>query len=151
VPPLDSETDVMGSIRDRMEAHRADPVCASCHQAMDPIGFALEHFDGIGAWRDKDGQYDIDATGTLPDGTSFDGSIELAEVVARDPRFPRCLARKLMTYALGRGMEAADRPLVEEVAREFERGGLRLPDLVRAIALSDAFLYRRGEAAGSER
>jgi hypothetical protein len=151
VPPLDGETDVTGSIRDRMEAHRANPVCAACHQAMDPIGFALEHFDGVGAWRDKDGEYDIDATGTLPDGTSFDGAVELAQVLANDPRFPRCLTRKLMTYALGRGMEAGDQPLVDAVAREFVRGGLRLPDLVRAIALSDAFLYRRGEPAGSER
>jgi hypothetical protein len=134
-----------GSIREQMEQHRNDPVCASCHQAMDPIGFALEHFDAIGAWRDVDGEYTIDATGELPDGTTFDGGAELAAVLAADPRFTRCLSEKMLIYALGRGLEPFDDPAVDGIHQQLLARGSRLRDLVALVAQSDPFLYRRGQ------
>src|SRR5690606_36770132 len=92
VEGLDGEDGTIeGSIRERMEQHRTDPACSSCHEAMDPIGFSLEHFDGIGAWRDVDGIYEIDTTGQLPTGESFDGVTELAPILASDPRFTHCM------------------------------------------------------------
>lgn len=145
VEGLDEEGPLTGSIRERMEQHRSDPACAACHQAMDPIGFALEHFDATGAWREMDGQFAIDATGTLPDGASFDGAVELAGVLAGDARFTRCVTEKMLTYALGRGLAEPDGETVDRIHQQLLAGGARLSDLVRLIALSDPFLYRRGE------
>ena len=145
VEGLDEEGPLTGSIRERMEQHRSDPVCASCHQAMDPIGFALEHFDATGAWRETDGEFAIDATGTLPDGSSFDGAVEMAGVIAGDARFTRCLSEKMLTYALGRGLEETDAETVDGIHARLLAGGARLSDLVRLVATSDPFLYRRGE------
>jgi hypothetical protein len=151
VEGLDGQVDATGSIRDRMEQHRTNPVCASCHESMDPIGFALEHFDGVGAWRETDGEFAIDATGELPGGARFDGAAELAAVLADDPRFRRCLGEKLLTYATGRGLEAFDRRTLDRLSHDLADAGDRLTDLVLLVALSDPFLYRRGEPAGGAR
>ena len=147
VEGLDDQGPVTGSVRERMEQHRTDPVCASCHTAMDPIGFALEHFDATGAWRDTDSGFAIDATGTLPDGATFDGAVELGAVLSADPRFTRCLSQKMLIYALGRGLEEGDTATVDRIHDELLARGARLSDLIQLVATSDPFLYRRGEPA----
>jgi hypothetical protein len=147
VEGLDDQGPVTGSIRDRMEQHRTDPVCAGCHTAMDPIGFALEHFDATGAWRDTDSGYPIDATGTLPDGASFDGAVELGTLLAADPRFTRCLSEKMLVYAIGRALDDADTATVDHLHDELLARGGRLSDLVALVATSAPFRYRRGEPA----
>ena len=145
VEGLDDQGPVTGSVRERMEQHRTDPVCAGCHKAMDPIGFALEHFDATGAWRDTDSGYAIDATGELPDGATFDGAVELGTVLATDPRLTRCLSQKMLVYALGRGLGEADTATVDHIHQELLARGARLSDLIQLVATSDPFLYRRGE------
>lgn len=134
-----------GSIRERMEAHRANPVCASCHKAMDPIGFGFEHYDGIGRYRDTDNGFDIDPSGELPSGETFDGPIELSTLLTGDARLPRCIAQQLMTYALGRGTERYDADDIDAVTEKFIAGGYMMPDLIEQVVLSDAFRMRRGE------
>ncbi len=149
VPPLPTETMPTGSLRQRFEAHRASPVCASCHAQMDPLGFAFEHFDAVGAWRDTDSGFAIDTTGTLPGTTrAFDGAAPLAALLAQDPRLPRCVAQQWFTYALGRGPEDYDTRTLDGLARDWSAAGLRLPDLVTGIVLSEAFTHRRGEIPG---
>ncbi len=145
VEGLEEEEVATGSIRERLEAHRADPVCASCHVAMDGIGFALENFDGIGAFRSDDNGYAIDATGTFPTGESFDGARELSTVVASDPRLLPCVADKLMTYALGRSPGPSDAPYLSAISQDTEAAGSKMRDLVLSIVLSDPFRTRRGE------
>jgi hypothetical protein len=148
VPPLEEPNGTpTGSVRDRLEEHRKDPVCAACHEAMDPLGFGLEHFDGIGAWRDEDRGFAVDATGVLPSGESFDGARQMASLIVQDPRFPACVADRLFTYALGRGLVAADAPYVEQVVDEAGASQARLRELVALVATSDPFRMRRGEAA----
>ena len=95
-----------------MEQHRANPTCAACHARMDPIGFALENYDGVGEWRTKDAGSTIDATGKLPDGTTFEGPAGLKKLLltAHRDEFSRTFTEKLLTYALGRGLEYYDRP-----------------------------------------
>jgi hypothetical protein len=112
---------------------------------MDPIGFALEHFDATGAWRDTDSGYEIDATGELPDGATFDGAVELGTVLAADPRLTRCLSQKMLVYALGRGLGDGDTATVDHIHQELLARGARLSDLIQLVATSDPFLYRRGE------
>jgi hypothetical protein len=134
-----------GSLRRRMERHRADPDCASCHRRMDPLGFGLENFDEVGAWRDRDGKSPIDASGTLPGGESFDGPAQLrAGLKARPVDFARCLVEKLLTYALGRGLERRDLPAVSAIARKLARKDYRFSALVLAIVQSDLFQTRKG-------
>jgi hypothetical protein len=145
VEGLEDQGDLSGSVRERMEQHRTDPACISCHEAMDPIGFALEHFDATGAWREMDGAFAIDATGTLPDGASFDGAVELAGVLGGDTRFTRCVTEKMLTYALGRGLESFDDETVDRLHGKLLDRGARLSDLIALVATSDPFLYRRGE------
>ena len=146
VEALIQEFEPTTSLRAQMEQHRTDPVCASCHDTMDPIGFALEHFDAIGAWRDMDNGYPIDASGTLPDGRSFDGARELSETLAVDPTFPACLATHVLVYALGRGKTDTDACSLDAAMTRFAEGGYRLKTLISAIATSDLFRARRGEA-----
>ena len=108
------------TMRQQMEQHRANPTCASCHSRMDPIGFSLENYDGVGAWRTKDGGSAIDATGKLPDGTTFQGpagSEELLLTAHRD-EFIATFTEKLMTYALGRGLESYDQPAMRAIMRD---------------------------------
>jgi hypothetical protein len=136
-----------GSLRQRMEKHRAKPMCASCHQRMDPLGFGLENFDAIGGWRTRDGAFPIDSSGTLPTGKSFKGPRELkAILLGMKDKFARCLAEKLLTYALGRGLEYYDRCAVERIARDLAQKQYRFTSLVLGVVHSDPFQLRRGKA-----
>jgi mono/diheme cytochrome c family protein len=138
------------TLRVRMEKHRADPNCASCHAKMDPLGFGLENFDAIGAWRDKDGPYPVDSSGVLPGGQKFAGPVELkAVLMTRIKPFARCLTEKLMTYALGRGLEYQDRCVVEKVADSVLADGGKFSKLVSAIVHSDPFQKRGVEGSAS--
>src|SRR6185436_2873476 len=105
VPEL-KETQLTGTLRQRMEQHRENPTCASCHARMDPLGFGFEHFNGIGVWRQTDGGHAIDAAGQLVSGESFRSATELAAMLMKEKRaeFVRCLSDKMLTYALGRGL-----------------------------------------------
>lgn len=145
VEGLPMETTPSGSLRQRLEAHRAQPACRACHDQMDPIGFGLENFDAVGVHRTMDGMFPIDSTGTLPDGRAFDGAQALARLVQTDRRFPRCVTTQLMTYAMGRGLNEADDPQLESIARDWAASGQRLRELVERIALSPAFTQRRPE------
>ncbi len=133
------------TLRELMTLHSQSPTCASCHVRMDPIGFALENFDAIGRWRDKDGEVPIDASGELPGGVRFNGPGELKQVfttVLKDA-FVRTVVEKLLTYALGRGLEYYDRPIVRAVAREGEASSYRFADLIVAVTKSMPFQMRR--------
>jgi hypothetical protein len=133
------------TVREKMEQHRSDPVCKSCHKVMDPIGLGLEHYDGIGAWRDTDQGLHIDTTGELPGGMAFDGVSDLLPILAEDPRLPRCIAQHLYTYALGRGPTAADAGYLDEIATGYAADGLTFRALVNHIVRSEPFRMRRAE------
>jgi hypothetical protein len=139
-----------GSLRERLEQHRAKPECAGCHDLMDPIGFGLENYDAVGAYRTKDGAFDVDASGALPDGSQFSGAKELAALIAEDERFPRCLTEKLYTYALGRAPDRRtkghmDTATLAALADDFSNG-FDFPGLITGIVTSETFQKRRGEA-----
>lgn len=141
---LKEDSALKGSLRERMEQHRAKPSCAVCHQRMDPLGFGLENFDGIGGWRDKDGAFAIDTSGTLPGGKSFQGPAELKAVLkTKSDLFTRCLAEKMLTYALGRGLEWYDKPAVDKIAAELAKDDYRFSTLVVGIVKSDPFQLRQ--------
>jgi mono/diheme cytochrome c family protein len=132
------------SLRARLEAHRRNPTCASCHRVMDPLGFALENFDGLGQWREKEPGGPIDPTGQLADGTRIDGPVALRNaVLERREMFVRTLAEKLMTYGLGRGIELGDRPLVRKVAREAAVRDYRWSAIVLGIVRSAPFQMKK--------
>jgi hypothetical protein len=141
VPNLDvSEVGTAVSLREQMEKHRANAICASCHQKMDPLGFGLENFDAIGSWRTHDGQFDINSTGTLPSGQTFQGAAGLKSILleSRD-EFAQCLVEKLLTYALGRGVERFDRPAVKAITRQVAANDYRFSALVFGIVNSVPF------------
>lgn len=143
VEGLPETEDIEGlSLRERMELHRTDPTCASCHATMDPLGFGLENYDGVGRWRDSYGEEPVDAVGLLPDGREFDGGLELSALIADDPAFPRCISQTLFTYANGRPIELADREAVLAVGAAFEASDYRFADLAAAIATSVPFRAR---------
>ncbi len=149
VPPLDeAKSAAVLSMRERMEEHRRNPACAACHALMDPVGLSLENFDAIGRWRTLTaGLAPIDATGGLPDGTTFDGVAGLRQALLdRSDQFVRTLVDKLMTYALGRATEHYDAPAVRAVEREARAGGYRFSDLVLGIVKSTPFQMRRPES-----
>ncbi len=133
------------SMREQMDVHRANPICASCHARMDPIGFALENYDAIGRWRTKDAGAVIDASGKLPDGTKFNGPAELKKILLAGHRdeFVTTVTEKLLTYALGRGLEAYDAPAVRAIMREAAPDNYRLPALINAIIKSRPFQMRK--------
>jgi mono/diheme cytochrome c family protein len=146
----DKEAVLSGSLRQRMEQHRANPNCATCHQRMDPLGFGLENFDAIGGWRTREGKHAIDPSGTLPNGQSFKGPAELRAILkTRQEAFARCLAEKLLTYALGRGVERYDRCALDDIVRGAGKDNYKFSRLVIEIAKSDPFQKRRGK--GSEK
>jgi hypothetical protein len=133
------------ALREQLERHRADPNCSSCHALMDPLGFGLENFDGIGRWRTREQGHEIDPSGELTDGTRFAGPEELLAILRRDQsdRFIRAAAAKMLTYALGRGLEYYDRPALDTlVSRTMENDG-RIQALILAIVDSVPFQYRR--------
>lgn len=133
------------TMREQMEQHRSNAVCASCHARMDPLGFALENYDGVGKWRAKDAGSAIDATGKLPDGTAFDGPAGLKKALADSHRdeFLNTFTDKLLTYALGRGLEYYDQPAIRAINREAARDNYRFSAIVTAIVNSEPFQMRR--------
>ena len=132
-----------GSLREQMERHRADPACASCHKMMDPLGFGLENYNAIGAWRDRDGTIEIDATGELPSGQTFDGPQELRHLLLqRQDDFRRCLSEKMLTFALGRGLEYYDACAVERIVNRLQSDDDRFAIVVEEIIKSPAFRQR---------
>ena len=141
----DRRTVLSGTLRQRMEQHRANPSCANCHSRLDPPGFGLENFDAIGAWRDKDGSFPIDASGKMPGGESFRGPGELKAILkTRKTEFARCLTEKLLTYALGRGLEDYDTCTVDRIVDAVAAGDYKFTGLVQEIVKSEPFVKRRG-------
>ena len=141
VPSLEDSagTDALTG-RKLLEAHRRSPACASCHRVMDPLGFALENFDAIGEWRTKDAGAGIDASGQLADGTAVDGPITLRNALMKHPeQFVRTMTEKMLTYALGRGLEPHDLPTVRQIAREAARNNYRFSAIALGIARSPQF------------
>jgi hypothetical protein len=150
VPPLAADSkQVTGTLRHQMEEHRVNPVCASCHARMDPIGFSLENFDAIGAWRAKDGDAPVDASGRLVTGESFSGATELIGLLSDKKRdsFIRNLSEKMLIYSLGRGVERFDRPAIDQIAKDVAGGGYRFSSLVLAVVKSVPFDEQRVDAA----
>lgn len=149
VPALD-ETAVgtTASMRQQMEAHRANPTCAACHRRMDPLGFGLENYDAIGAWRTTEGKFAIDPSGSLPDGRAFQGPAQLRTILAADREdFTRALTSKLMIYALGRGLERHDRRTVRAIVERLPSHDYRFSGLVLEVVNSLPFQQRRGSPA----
>jgi hypothetical protein len=146
VPMLDESDEAIqsGSLRERMELHRKKETCAVCHRKMDALGFALENFDAVGAWRTRDGEFPIDASGVLPDGQSFRGPKELKTILRGNSRddFVRCLTEKMLTYALGRGLEYYDKCAVDRITRRLKNNGYRFSTLVFEIVKSEPFQKR---------
>jgi hypothetical protein len=141
----DAQAATSGTLRQRMERHRADPNCAVCHKDMDAWGFALENFDAVGAWRTEDGKFPIDAAAQLPDGRSFNGPRELKAVLSGSKElFALCLTEKLLTYAIGRGVESYDRPAVDQIAQSAKAGNYKFSKFILGIVRSDPFQKRRG-------
>ena len=145
VPSLkDDATTRNMNMRERMEQHRANPRCAVCHRAMDPLGFSLENFDGLGRWRDTMAGARIDASGVLPDGSKFDGPQGLRQILlAHKDRFIDTFTERLMTYALGRGVEEYDQPAIRKVTRAAAGDGARWSSIILGIVQSTPFQMRR--------
>tara|TARA_B100001971_G_scaffold191252_1_gene194636 strand:- start:564 stop:977 length:414 start_codon:yes stop_codon:yes gene_type:complete len=133
------------SMREAMEQHRRNPVCASCHRVMDPPGFALEQFDAVGRFRTRsESNTPIDASGMLPDGTTFEGVAGLREALLSRPNlFVTTLTERLLTYALGRGVEYYDAPAIRAITRAGARDGYRFSSLILGIIESPPFQLRR--------
>jgi mono/diheme cytochrome c family protein len=140
------------TMRQVMEAHRASPACATCHQIFEPMGIALENFDAVGAYRTLDQGLPVDATGDLADGTRLDGVASLRALTVRySEQFARVIAEKLLTYALGRGVEYQDMPLVRSIVKTSSGSNYRFSSLVMAIVNSPAFQMNMKEAAPQQR
>jgi hypothetical protein len=146
VPPLKEDIGAVasGPLRERMERHRRDPQCAVCHREMDALGFALQNFDGVGAWRTRDGSFAIDASGELPGGRKFNGAADLKSLLRGDDKqkFARCLTEKMLTYALGRGLEPFDRGAVDRIVQSLAAADYKFSALVQGIVSSDPFQKR---------
>jgi hypothetical protein len=133
------------SLRERLVQHRQNPVCASCHSRIDPIGFGLENYDVLGRWRTEDAGKPIDAKGELPDGTKFDGPEELKKVLLeRKDLFVRHLTSKLLGYALGRGLTLEDACTVNEIVATLEKNDYKAHTLIEGIVMSVPFRYQVG-------
>jgi len=147
VPALEDNTvDSNLSVRERLAAHRANPACASCHNIMDPVGFSLENFDAIGRWRDSEAGKPVDASGGLPDGSQFSGVAGLEQgILDRPELFVGTLTRKLLTYALGRGVENYDEPAIREIVRAAKADDYRFSSLIQGVVASKPFRMRMAE------
>jgi hypothetical protein len=150
VPPFPDARGENGeprSVRERLSTHRKNPVCANCHAPMDPLGFALENFDAVGKWRQIDANAPVDASGVLVDGTTFRGPAELRRALLdRKEQFVRTAAEKMLTYALGRGLEQYDAPAVRRIVRESAAANYRWSSLILGVARSIPFEMRRSES-----
>jgi hypothetical protein len=147
VPQIKDDTvGVSASLRQTMEAHRADALCASCHTKMDPLGFGLENYDATGKWRTQDGKFPIDPSGVFPDGKSFNGPAQMKALLLADmPEFTRALASKMLTYALGRGVESFDRIAVQNIVKQTADDDYKMQSLIRAIVHSVPFQEHRAD------
>jgi hypothetical protein len=147
VPPLpDTPAAKPLTMRARMEQHRANPACAGCHKLMDPLGLALENFDAVGAWRTSDNGERVDTSGQLSDGTTIEGVAGLRDALVKRPEvFATTVTEKLMTYALGRGLEPEDMPAVRAIVRQSERENYRFVSLIDGVAKSTPFRMRSAE------
>ncbi len=150
VPALDEESvGQNASLREQMEAHRSNPACATCHARMDALGFGLENYDAIGKWRDMDGEFPVDSSGVLPSGEQFETPKELRGILQQQlPTFARNVTEKMLTYALGRGLEPFDRATVNHLMSRLESDDYRFQTLIHEVVQSLPFLQRRGEAVG---
>jgi len=152
VPTLQEEHPESGraprSIRERMDQHRANPVCASCHAMIDPLGFALENFDAVGAWRDRDEMFNVlDTSGGLPDGTEIDGVASLRAALIRQPeRFVTTVAERFLTYGVGRGLDSYDMPAVRRIVRDAARSDYRFSSVILGVVNSLPFQMRNAAA-----
>jgi hypothetical protein len=143
VPSLE-ETPVQGTLRQRMEQHRKNPVCAACHTVMDPLGFALENYDPVGAWRTHEGATPVDVEGAMPDGTVFNGVLGLRKALTAEPEiFLTALTEKMMIYATGRGMEGYDRPALRAIVRKAAANDYRFSSFIMGIVNSLPFQLRQ--------
>ena len=146
VPELPPTGQLKGTLRQQMEQHRANPACAVCHNKLDPLGFGLENFDGIGSWRTADNKKDIDSSGVLPGGEKFNGPAELRKILlGKADLFRNCFAEKLLTFSLGRGLEYYDKCAVDEIVKASKTDGDRFSALVLAVVKSDPFQKRKGK------
>jgi hypothetical protein len=146
VPELPPTGELKGTLRQQMEQHRENASCAVCHAKLDPLGFGLENFDGIGGWRTKDNKQAIDSSGILPGGERFSGPAELRKVlVGKADMFRRCFAEKLLTFGLGRGLEYYDKCALDEITAAAKTNGDSFSALVLAIVKSDPFQKRKGK------
>ncbi len=147
VPELESTGELKGTLRQQMVKHRENPVCASCHQKMDPIGFAFENFDAVGRWRTLDNGAPINAASQLDTGEKFRDATGLRKILAVRKRdlFVRCLTEKMLTFALGRGLEFHDKRAVDGIMKQMEREGFKFETLVTGIVKSLPFDMKRGE------
>ena len=148
VPPLDvSKVGSDVSLRKQLEAHRANPVCASCHSKMDVLGFGLENYNAIGKWRTMDGKFAVDVGGTMPNGKSFQTAAEMRAVLEGSdmPQITRCLTEKVMTYALGRGMQPYDNRTISQITKTVDADGQHFQTLIYEVVRSLPFQSRRGE------
>jgi hypothetical protein len=144
--PDDQKKELKGTLRQRLEQHRKDAACANCHAKMDPLGLAFENYDAIGRFRSKDGGEPIDPSGNLPNGQAFKGPQELKKILLeKKSLFSRCLTEKMLTYALGRGLDYYDKPAVDQIVAALAKNDYRMATLVVEIAKSDPFRLRRGK------
>jgi hypothetical protein len=158
VPPLEQKTaDAAGNtrvptMREQMEAHRANPACSGCHQLMDPIGFALEQYDAIGRWRTADGANVIDPVSTMYDGTTIAGPADLRNfLLSYEDQYVRTVTEKLLTYALGRGVEYYDMPVVRSIVRGTAAADWRWQSLIVGVVQSEPFRASRKPAPSVSR
>lgn len=148
VPELEEKKqgELTGTLRERLEQHRADPACANCHKLMDPLGFALENFDAVGQYRTKDGNLNVDPIGELPGGIKVRGADDLRKILIKKhgDDFVECLTEKVLTYALGRGLEYYDKCTVDQIVEALRQDDYRFHTLIKQIVLSDPF-QKKGE------
>jgi len=155
VPALDSSAPISATrpatTRERVESHRRNPVCASCHKTIDPLGFALENFDAAGQWRTQDGASPVDTSGVLQDGTEINGPVALRNwLVARPEVFVSNVTERLLTYALGRGLEPIDKPVIRSVVRRAAADDYRFLTVVQGIVESAPFQMRTRSAPSTD-
>jgi hypothetical protein len=149
VPPLKEAADTgkILSVREKMEEHRANAVCAACHKMMDPIGFALENYDAVGVWRTKDSGFPIDATGQMFDGSKLDGPASLRQAILNHKdSFLGSFSENLLSYATGRVLEPSDMPFVRSIAHQAARNGNHFSSYIMSVVQSAPFRMRRAEA-----